>query len=169
MVDDELRRVYFSPENPGSYSGAEKLFRSQKGATRRQVKNFLKEQEAYTLHAPVRYKIKRPKVVTSTIDTQWDADLGSMLQYKEENGGYGYFLLTVDILSHYIHTRPLKTKKPEEVAKAMLDIFAQSRKPEYLRTDGGGEFTAFSFQKAMKKAGVHHFVARNEVSMDTVG
>ena len=91
MADFELNQNYFDPEYPGSFSGVDKFYRSQVGSTRHQVKNFLREQQAYTLHALVRYKIKRPKVVVSSIDTQWDADLGSLLQYKDANGEYSYF------------------------------------------------------------------------------
>ena len=165
MADLELNQLYFDPSRPGSFSGASKFFRSQNRASRREISEFLRDQQAYTLHAPVRYKIRRPPVIVSTIDSQWDADLGSMLQYKEENSGFSFFLLAVDILSHYIWTRPLKTKKPEEVGKAMLDIFSEGRRPSALRTDAGKEFTGMAFQKAMKKAGVHHFIATNEVSI----
>jgi len=163
MDDVELSKKYFDAINPGSYAGADKFYRSQNLATRERVKNFLRDQQAYTLHAPVRYKIKRPKVVVSTIDSQWDSDLGSMLQYKEDNGGYCYFLLAIDILSRYVWTRALKTKKPDEVTKAMLNIFEEGRKPKYIRTDAGMEFLGKSFQVAMKKAHVHHFTATNEV------
>jgi len=163
MDDMELSKKYFDATQPGSYAGTDKFFRSQNLASRSQVKNFLRDQQAYTLHAPARYKIKRPKVIVSTIDSQWDSDLGSMLQYKEDNGGYCYFLLAIDILSHYVWTRALKSKKPEEVSKAMLNIFEEGRKPKYIRTDAGMEYLGKPFQTAMKKAHVHHFTATNEV------
>lgn len=155
---------YFSIARPGSYAGVDKYYRAQTGASRRGVRSWLSGEESYSLHHPVRYVFPRNQVVVSTIDSQWDVDLAVMTSYPDQKSEYSYFLLAVDILSHYVWTRALKTKKSLEVTKAMQSIFTDGlRKPETLRSDRGTEFAAKSFQKAMKKEGVKTFLTNNEV------
>ena len=52
-----LRELYYNVEDPGSYGGVEKLFRSANKAgmqkvTRARMKQFLADQQSYTLHKP---------------------------------------------------------------------------------------------------------------------
>ena len=52
-----LKKIYYDPQNEGSYGGIEKLFRAGKKAgipnlTRANVKQFLTDQQAYSLHKP---------------------------------------------------------------------------------------------------------------------
>lgn len=154
---------YYDPRRPGSYAGAEKFYRSQSTMSRKEVKNWLTGEDAYTLHHPVRYHFNRNKVVVSGLDSQWDLDLFDMTNYRNSNDGYTYALLAVDILSHYVWTKPLKTKKGGEVAKAAESIFSEGRKPNTIRTDRGTEFTGVMFRKLMEKEGIHHFLTNNEL------
>lgn len=160
---DDLEVKYYTASHPGSYAGPDKIYRSQTEASRKQVRKWLSGEDAYTLHKPIRYHFPRNRVVVSTMDSQWDIDLASMVNYTKSNDGYSYFLLAVDILSHYVWTRALKTKKAEEVAKAIESIFAEGRTPDAIRSDPGGEFIGKVFKRTMDKAGVHHFVTHNEV------
>lgn len=53
-IDNAFREVFFKAEDPGSYRGVEKLFRSEKEAgvtsvTRARLKQFLADQESYNL------------------------------------------------------------------------------------------------------------------------
>ena len=158
----DLGLKYFDPAHPGSYAGVDKFYRNQTAVNRKGVESWLRGEEAYSLHRPVRYRFPRNKVVTSGIDSQWDFDLIDLSNHRESNDGYAYVLLAVDILSHYVWIRALKTKKAVEVAKAMESIFADGRKPLSARSDRGGEFTGLTFKKMMKKAGVHHFLTNNQ-------
>ena len=59
-----FKEVYYNAEDPGSYGGLEKLFRSaKKGAvqniTRGRLKQFLANQQSYTIHKPARRHFKR--------------------------------------------------------------------------------------------------------------
>ena len=60
-MDKALKELYYNAEDPGSYGGVEKLFRSAKKAnvvngismqkiTRGRVKQFLADQHGYSLH-----------------------------------------------------------------------------------------------------------------------
>ena len=153
--------AYYDPKQPGSLSGVDKFYRSQKDGTRKQVKTWLRGEEAYTLHKPVRYRFSRNKVIVSGIDDQWDADLMDMTGQPDD--GYHYLLVATDILSHYAWTRPLKNKTGKEVSKAFESIFAEGRLPRKIRTDRGTEFTSKVTQQTFRKHRVHHFLTNNEV------
>jgi hypothetical protein len=56
---------------------------------------------------------------------------------------------------------PMKTKKNEETLKVINRIFKKGRKPLYLRTDQGNEFTGKYVQHYLRKNKVHHFTALN--------
>ena len=152
---------YYDPKQPGSLSGVEKFYRSQTGATKEQVKKWLRGEEPYTLHKPVRYRFPRNKVIVSGMDAQWDADLMDMSHQPDEE--YHYLLVAIDILSHYTWTRPLKNKTGREVSKAFGSIFAEGRIPHKIRTDRGGEFTNKLTQQTFKENRVEHFLTNNEV------
>jgi hypothetical protein len=152
---------YYKATHPGSLSGVDKFYRSVRNKTRKEVEEWLRGEEAYTLHKPVRYKFKRNEVVVSGIDAQWDADLMDMS--KQPDGEYHYVLVATDILSHYAWTKPLKTKTGREVTAAFKSIFEEGRQPIKLRTDRGTEFTNKLAQKMFKAYYVHHFLTNNEV------
>ncbi|KAK2158325.1 hypothetical protein NP493_1808g00019 [Ridgeia piscesae] len=59
---ESLKRIYFNPRHTGSYGGDDRLRRAANtpgNATTR----WLREQDTYTLHKPVRYRFKRRRVV----------------------------------------------------------------------------------------------------------
>ena len=157
----EMDLKYYDAKQPGSLSGVDKLYRSQAHATRRELQDWLRGEEAYTLHKPVRYRFPRNKVVVSGLDDQWDADLMEMTGQPDE--GYNYLLVALDILSRYVWTRPLKNKTGKDVSAAFEDIFAEGRIPRKIRSDRGTEFTNKKTQEVFKKHGVKHFLTNNEV------
>lgn len=153
--------AYYDPKQPGSFAGVDKFYRRQTDATRDDVKEWLRGEEAYSLHKPVRYRFPRNKVIVSGVDAQWDADLMDMTQQPDE--GYHYVLVAIDILSHYAWTRPLKNKTGPEVSRAFASIFDEGRMPSKIRTDRGKEFTSRTSEKMFKQRGVEHFLSNNEV------
>ena len=49
--------------------------------------------------SPTRRRVKRPRVIASAKNAQWDIDTAVLKNEASDNDGYGYFLLAVDILS----------------------------------------------------------------------
>ena len=123
----ELEVKYFDPRTPGSYAGLDKFYRSEPGASKIRLKQWLKGEESYTLHKPVRYTFKRNRVVVSGIDSQWDVDMIDMMQFKKSNSAYKHILVATDILSHYAWTRALKSKTVERLAH-VCQIFLRKEK-----------------------------------------
>ena len=164
---DYLSSIYFNPSHPGSYGSPASLYRVVKREGKFQISlnaigKWLQGIDSYTLHRQPRRKFKRNKVYVPRMDYQWDADLMDMTKISTYNDGYSYVLLVIDILSRYVWTVPLKSKRGEEVVKAFQSIIGQPRELTKVRTDKGTEFTNHKVQSYFRSVNVEHFVTQNE-------
>lgn len=157
---------YYDPADPGSYGGVERLYRSLKEKGEKvkyaDVKDFLKQQNTYTLHKDKRNNFKRNRIIALTKDYQWAADLADLSTYARDNKGVKYLLTVIDVFTKFLWLKPLKDKKPDGVQKAFAEIFAQGRKPERLRTDQGKEFVNRKMADFLKEEGVAHLLTTNK-------
>ncbi len=164
---DYLSSIYFDPKHPGSLSGPDKLYKITKSEgkfkiKRQQIREWLQDQEAYSLTRYARRKFERSRVIVEGLDSQWDADLMDMSNISKDNDGVKYVLVMIDIFSRYLWCRPLKTKRGKEVAISMTEVFRNGRQPESLRTDKGSEFTNRDVKRYLEDTGINHFVTQNE-------
>ena len=161
-----LESYYLNPDGAASFSSPDKLYRvinaNHKHISRKDITEWLKQHEAYTLHKPTRRKFPRNRVVVDGIDYQWDVDTMDMVSYQTDNDGYKYVLIAIDIFSRYLWTHPLKSKHASEIIKALTFIWKGERKPKHLRSDKGSEFVNSSVRKFLKGKKVNHFVTQNE-------
>ncbi|GFV78366.1 uncharacterized protein TNCV_95231 [Trichonephila clavipes] len=119
--------------------GVEALHHSVKGKySKKDVKHWLSQKDAYTLHKPVRHKFQRNRVFVSDIDRQFQADLVDMQSLAEFNKGYKYLLTCIDLFSKFAWAVPLKDKFGKSV-KSGLEIIFKERKPKVLQTDAAGD------------------------------
>ena len=102
------------------------------------------------------------KVIVEGIDSQFDADLASMTDYADNNDGYKYLLVVIDIFSRYGWVEPLKDKSANNIVHAFNEILNKGRKPRILRTDAATDFTSKNFQNFLKDNDIHHFTTHNE-------
>ena len=142
-----LKKIYFNPNNPGSFEGVDKLYkqvkkRSKFQLSRSKIKKWLQNQKSYSLNKCVHRKFKRGKVIVEGIDDQFKADLASMIDYEKSNDNYRYLLVVIDVFSRYACIEPLKNKNAETIVKAFEKILADGRKPRKLRTDASTDFTS---------------------------
>ena len=156
-INQILKKIYYDPENPGSYGGIDRLFRAakkkRKAITRNQVINFLESQDTYTLHKPVKYNFERRKTFAKDINYVWQLDLidlGSII--GKQNRGFRYLLVAIDVLSRYARVVPIKRKFSESVAQA-FEKMIKKVKPIKVQTDDGGEFLR-SFRKLLREKGI---------------
>ncbi|XP_046562835.1 uncharacterized protein LOC124271717 [Haliotis rubra] len=160
-----LSDYYFNPTKPGAYYGPSKL-RDELKANRppdvklRKVKRFVKNQDAYSLHKPVRHKFQRMRVRVNVVNEMFDLDLADLSRYSKENEGVRYLLVAIDILSRFAFVFPLSNKKPESVLTAFKQILKQQR-PRKVRVDGGSEFKGV-FKSFLQKQKIKLTIARNE-------
>ena len=166
-MDEYLSGVYFDPSQPESFGGVKKLHdRSRadgKDYSLADVKDWLSQQETYTLFAPpvLSGSIRRPRVVVGSKFQQFDSDTASMTAYAKVNDGLAYFLVVIDIFTRYAWTRPLRTLTAKESLKALKSVLNE-QKCRVLRTDGGSEFVNRWVDGYLKRKVIKHVVTRNE-------
>ena len=66
------------------------------------------------------------------IDDQFDADLASLVFYADDNDGYKYLLVVIDIFSHYAWVQTLKDKTAPQIVKAFDKILSGGHIPKHL-------------------------------------
>lgn len=160
-----LSKIYYNPQNPGSFGGVNKLYefarRENTDINKNEVENWLKSQNVYTLHKPIRKRFKRNKIYVSYIDEQWECDLVDMKQYSRQNNGYKFILVIIDSFSKYLFALPLKTKTTLEVIKEFKNIF-KTRKPTKIRSDRGLEFNNITFRNFCKNNNILFFTSQDK-------
>ena len=151
-MEKKLASIYLNPSHPASFGGLDAVYRAVKEdgkskISRKQVQDWLSQQDVYTLHKPARRHYKRSRVIVPGINAQFQADLVDVQKLSRCNKGYKYLLTCIDIFSKYAWVVPLKTKQGQELVKAFKNILLSGRKPIKLQTDQGTEFLNRVFQK----------------------
>jgi hypothetical protein len=173
-VEKHLHNLYYAAGDPGSYGGAERLFKRAKElgipANRRTVNDYLTKQLAYSLHKPARHKFVRNHTYVANVDQQWQADLADMQAIAHDNDGYHYILTCIDILSRYAWVVPVKSKSSKDMLIAMKRLFrtAHPRRPQRLQTDKGKEFFNANVSDYLRTQNVHHFASQSDQKASVV-
>jgi hypothetical protein len=161
-----MMEAYYDVREPGSFGGVNALYRLMKSkgsrATKKQIVDWLAEQEAYNLHKPIRRRFPRRKIYSRGIDYLWQADLADMTHLADHNDGYRYLLTVIDVFSKYSFVTALKKKNAKSVTEAFERVLVGGRKPLKLQTDKGKEFVNDEFQKMLKSKGIQFFVSQND-------
>ena len=80
----KLEQLYYDPKSTAGYAGEQALYKLAKQSSKKvklqDVRDWLRKQQAYTLHKPIRKKCLRRKTVVAGIDTQWQADLARLIK-----------------------------------------------------------------------------------------
>lgn len=155
-VRKTLMEIFTSLKNPAAFGSAANLYREARekipGLTQKQVDVFLTSVPSYTMHRRVYVKFPRRKVITSGIDTQWQADLVDMRSVEKENDSFKYLLTIIDVFSRQAWVQPLKDKYASSVLEAFNRVLNESgRQPVKLQTDDGKEFVSKIFQNGLKE------------------
>ena len=151
---------YYDPSNPSSFSTFQKLYctaKAQRGVEPGTVRKWLEQQDAYTLHKPVRKRFPRNPYTVNNIMDLWEADVVDVQALAKHNYGLRYLVTVFDVFTKYLHIVPLKLKTAKAVSEAFESVLNDDkymkplkRRPVRLRTDKGKEFLGSSFQKLLK-------------------
>ncbi len=90
------------------------------------VKDFLLEQDAYTLHKPTITHFTCNRVFVSRPLKQFQADFCDMQALPEHNDGFKYLQVVIDVLSKKVYVCVLKNKTAAEVVRAFESVFKES-------------------------------------------
>ena len=158
-----LNKIYYNPKHEVSFGSLEKLYRAARATknnlniSRNDVREWLRSQETYTLHKPVRKNYPRTRVFVAGID-----DLADFQSLSNQNDNYRFLLVCIDCFSKYAWVRAVKNKTGPVVTRAFRDILEQGRVPNYLHTDQGTEFLNSQFRNLMKQYGIQFFTTNSE-------
>jgi len=165
-----LGDVYYDPQHETAFGTLEKLKRVAKKtdvAKPSEVKPWLEQQDAYTLHRQVRKRFARNPYSFDIMDV-WECDLIDVQALSRHNDGIKYLLTVIDVFSKFLHMVPLKSKSGKDVSAAFQSVLKDprylkpfKRRPVWVRTDKGKEFLNESFQKLLKREGIQFQVFRN--------
>jgi hypothetical protein len=153
-----MNESYYDVTNPTSYGGVRPLARQFGTKT---ASDWLKTQDAYTLHKPMRKKFARRKTFSKGINDLFQADLADMQSLARYNDSHRYILTCIDVFSKKAFAVPLKDKKGPTLAEAFEQIFSDTI-CNLLQTDRGTEFLNSHVQAVFKKYDVHHYWSLND-------
>ena len=90
-IEAWMDTIYFDPAHPASFSRPQKLYHFVKkvypSLSLKDVQSWLSGKEAYSLHKPVRRRIKRNSVIEKEINQQRDVDLMDMARFASDIDG----------------------------------------------------------------------------------
>lgn len=143
---DYLKKIYYSQVILQHLQDQKKLYEIVKKEGKFKIglgtiKQFLNNEDAYSLYKPIRRTFPRSKVVVDTIDSMWDGDLTDVNNIATQNDGFRFLLVLIDIFSRFLFIVPLKTKTNQDIIEGLNRVLTTiRRKPRVLRTDKEIEF-----------------------------
>jgi len=150
-----LNKEFYENHN---YFGRDRLFnllRDKYGdeiaPSRRQIAEFLKNQEINQLYHPSKGKPKEIKSSMTTPGKILGMDLLDLQKFQVR--GYKYLLNAIDMSSRYLYSVALKNKTDVEVLNGFKKIYNIS-KIKAVRSDNGSEFINDKFTDYLKKNGI---------------
>ena len=161
---NKLKTTYYNSKSPGGFGGINRLYKNVKTTKVGDIKNWIRYQDTYTLHKPVRYRFPRRRTIVSGLKEQFQCDLIDVQRLRKENDGYGYILTCIDVFSKMADAVPIKNKTSSSVIPAFDTIFDTLGSVRRIQSDKGVEFMNKTIQQYFKKRGVHHFTTQNETT-----
>jgi transposase InsO family protein len=167
MTDQYLKEIYFNPGQPGAFAGPDKLnkvIQNQRihKIPAKIVKQWVQNQDAYSLQKSVRRKFRRNRIIPTGRDALWDMDLADVSNIAEHNNGIKFWLIVIDVFSRYLWLKPLTNKSHISVVNALNEILFEGRIPKKIRSDKGKEFLNRWVDKLLSDKGIYHFTTQNE-------
>ena len=170
MID--FKTEYTQANLPGSFSGQSVFFKElfkrypNKKIDKKEIQNWLLDQDTYTIHKYNKKKFKRNKIIVNGIDDTWQADLVDLSNLSEVNDDYKWLLTVIDVFSKFAWAIPLKNKQSNSVVEGFQKILQSGRYPNKLQTDQGNEFLNKNLKKLLKN--VNMYVLNSEMKASVI-
>ena len=154
--------AYLDPKHPASFGGGASFRRHVNGKFKsNDIKTWLRKQDTYTLHKPVKLKFRRRKTFAVGICDLYQADLADISALSKYNDGNKYLLTCIDVFSKYAWVIPLKSKNGTDMVEAFSKVLID-RRPIHLQTDKGTEFLNKNFQSLLRKNDIIFYTSEND-------
>ena len=127
MID--FKTEYTQANLPGSFSGQSVFFKElfkrypNKKIDKKEIQNWLLDQDTYTIHKYNKKKFKRNKIIVNGIDDTWQADLVDLSNLSEVNDDYKWLLTVIDVFSKFAWAIPLKNKQSNSVVEGFQKMW----------------------------------------------
>ena len=146
-----LKKNYENIKSPIFLNGVSKLYQFYNGRlSYKQIKDFLKTVDSYTLHKSSR-TLKYNPSYSRYKRHQFQLDLVDIQNLSKNNDNYRFLLSCIDTFTRYGFCIPLKNKTSDEVLMGFKLILTSAGKyPDTIVTDGGSEFLNNRFQQFCK-------------------
>ena len=142
--DEILRKIYYDPEHPQGFGSINGLYGAakeiEKSITNTYVRKWLRAQNVYSLHAPLRKRFLRRKTLAPGLYHQMQMDLVDLSNISRQNRGIKFLLTAIDVFNRKAFVVPLKSKKDTVVRDAITHIFSNYPPVRIVQTDLGKEF-----------------------------
>ena len=166
-VKDYLKSIWYNPKHKAGFVGPKALQTIVKREGKYKigneaVKQWLQNQDAYSVRRQIHSKLKKPKIDIDRVDYMWDTDLADVSNLKKHNDGIQFLLVVIDTFSRYAWVKPLKDKKATTVLKSFKEILSVENKPILIRSDRGSEYVNRYFKAFCKTNGITHVESLSE-------
>lgn len=161
-MDRILEKAYYNLEDPSCYGSVNRLSKNT-GSTIGKTRDWLKSQDTYTLHRPVRRKFDRRRVYSKHINDFIQMDLADMQNVSRYNDGNRFIIVVIDVFSKKGYGLPLKGKSAKFVAPAVASILDNLfPSPNYCQTDRGTEWLNREVQSIFRERNIKHYWTMND-------
>ncbi|CAG2254272.1 unnamed protein product [Mytilus edulis] len=165
--EDYLDKIWHDPKHAAAFTGSDKLYNivKQEGKIkigRHKIKQWLQNQDAYSLSRNNVHKFKRSRYVVDTIDSLWEMDLAQLDKFQDFNSGNKFLLFVIDCFSKFLWIQPIVDKTHTSVLNALKTIMSGNRKPSSVRSDLGKEFKNQYVRKYLSNQGINTYYSLND-------
>ena len=154
---------YFTPEEPGSFSGISTFRRHHTGYSYNQLAKILSAYRSFTMHKPTRKRWRRNKIIVAGIGSLWSLDLSDLTKHSSQNQGYKFLFCAIDVFSKKAWVVPMKSKSAVDNLAALKKIFTMTDlRPSAMRSDKGREIVNKLVQNFLKEQKIHFYTSQND-------
>jgi hypothetical protein len=152
MVD--IKAYYHDPKFSGSFGGKRRFYKALKAkfpnVKRKEVEQFFRSDDAYTLHRGVQKPRKYRRVYSKGIDYCYNLDLVDMSSLADENRGFKWILVCICTFSRRVWCFKTKNKRGQTITEAIRGLLTTNR-PKKIECDSGSEFVNKHFKTMLQK------------------
>lgn len=141
-----LKSLFYDIKSQGGLGGERKLLKAAKlinpQITIKDVKEFLSQQDAHTLHKITKKNFARRKILAPKPKVIVSCDLTDMTRLAKYNNEYKYIVVFIDVFSRFTKAVPLKRKNAETLRQVIQSTLESEefKGTSRLFVDRGGEF-----------------------------
>jgi Integrase core domain/Chromo (CHRromatin Organisation MOdifier) domain len=161
MTDDKhpIAHAYYTLGRPSTFAGLNQLEKELKTQyDQKQIQDFMKTQDPYTLLKPTIRKFKRAKIYAPHRNYLWESDVIVLQSFAKYNDGFAYISAAIDVFTKKVQLVPIKDQSSKSI-KTSFEIMFTNAKPVKLRTDQAKAYLSKAVQNFLNALDVQHYTS----------